>query len=688
MRRAIAAASISLLLAIPTFALAVGPRPEHGEPLGTSIFNHVIQRLCEVQQAGGNRVRLVDPARCLPPPPAAPMLTVTKVVVNDNGGTATVNAFALFIDGATTTSGVAIEVSAGVHTVTENPSANYFATFGGDCSANGTVTLSAGESKECIITNNDVAPPLPGTLIVDKVTEPSGSTRVFDVMVTGTGAITGGGAGTTTDAVNKNYEVEAGTYSVTETVPSGWTQVSNTCTNVVVGAGETEVCTITNRKEPTITVVKMVVNDDGGTATSSDFMIHVHDMSGTTTVDVAGSPQVGSTSGTTYTVAPGLYHVAETGGPADYSMTVGGDCAADGSITLAAGDDKTCTVTNNDIAPTPPGQLIVDKITYPSGDTQVFSISTTGTGAITGSATGTVSDATNKEYQVTAGTYSITETMPDGWAQVSNYCASVAVQPGGTAVCTISNVKLATITIEKVVVNDNGGTATSSDFTIHLHRIVGENMIDVDGSPQPGSASGTVYNNLATSTYHVAETGGPDGYTTTFSGACDENGNIAVDAGESRTCTVTNNDNPPATTTVVISEIMYNPPDSDDTHEWIEVMNGTGGSVDLTNWRFFEDDTNHGLTVMQGSSTVAADGFAIVADNAAQFLLDYPSFTGILFDSAFSLGNTSETISLKNGNGDTVDEVTYSSSQGANGDGYSLQKTTSGWAAAAPTPGS
>src|SRR3989338_10138164 len=132
-RRAVTAASVSLLVAIPVFAAAAPRNLNHGESLGTAIFNSVIQRLCEAQQRLGNRVTLVDPSRCAvtpPPPPPAPMLTVTKVVVNDNGGTATTTDFAVFIDGATTTSGVSVVVSEGVHTVTENPSANYFATFG------------------------------------------------------------------------------------------------------------------------------------------------------------------------------------------------------------------------------------------------------------------------------------------------------------------------------------------------------------------------------------------------------------------------------------------------------------------------------------------------------------------------------------------------------------------------------
>ncbi len=85
-------------------------------------------------------------------------------------------------------------------------------------------------------------------LIVDKITIPGGDTTVFSINATGTGTITGGGAGTTTDATNKDYEVTPGTYSVSETVPAGWTQTSNTCTGVTVGSGETKTCIITNTK--------------------------------------------------------------------------------------------------------------------------------------------------------------------------------------------------------------------------------------------------------------------------------------------------------------------------------------------------------------------------------------------------------------------------------------------------------
>lgn len=87
-----------------------------------------------------------------------PKLTVTKIVVNDNGGTATTSDFTLFIDNATTSSGVATTTTVGAHVVSETANPNYSSTIGGDCDAQGNVTLAAGESKNCTITNDDIPP--------------------------------------------------------------------------------------------------------------------------------------------------------------------------------------------------------------------------------------------------------------------------------------------------------------------------------------------------------------------------------------------------------------------------------------------------------------------------------------------------------------------------------------------------
>lgn len=103
------------------------------------------------------------------------------------------------------------------------------------------------------------------------------------------------------------------------------------------------VCTVA---PATFHVIKQVVNNDGGTATASLFNLHVK-LSGT---DVSGSPAVGTaTPGTSYSLSAGTYTVIEDAN-ASYTKTFSGDCDASGNITLASGDNKTCTVTNDDIA--------------------------------------------------------------------------------------------------------------------------------------------------------------------------------------------------------------------------------------------------------------------------------------------------------------------------------------------------
>lgn len=96
----------------------------------------------------------------------------------------------------------------------------------------------------------------------------------------------------------------------------------------------------------TLHIIKSVDNTNGGTATSSDFKLSVK-LAGT---DVAGSPVAGTTTpGTLYLLSPDTYEVREDV-KTNYVQSFSTSCL-DGSITLSAGDDKTCTVTNTYVAP-------------------------------------------------------------------------------------------------------------------------------------------------------------------------------------------------------------------------------------------------------------------------------------------------------------------------------------------------
>lgn len=132
-----------------------------------------------------------------------------------------------------------------------------------------------------------------------------------------------------------------------------------------------------------------------------------------------------------------------------------------------------------------------------------------------------------------------------------------------------------------------------------------------------------------------------------------------------------------ASAQVFISEIKYTG------NEWIEVSN-SGESVDLSLWKFYEGGTNHKLKSVQGGSLLSSGSYAIVANDATAFLTEYSGFSGILFDSSFSLLDVGETISIKSSDTNIVDTVSYT---GIKGSKNSTQKIGGVWSEAIPTPG-
>lgn len=273
----------------------------------------------------------------------APTLALVKTVINDNGGELSVSDFTLRIDGSPVTSGAANPVSAGAHTATEDdPSPGYVASvWGGDCAADGSITLALGDVKTCTITNDDVAANLPTlTVIKTVVNDDGGSAAASDwtMDLTGSNVSSTSFAGSETGVT---ITLDAGTYSVSESGgPSGYSMSFSTDCSGTISAGDVLTCTITNNDiAPKLTVTKIVVNDDGGTKAVGDFPLFVD-----------GNPVI---SGVQNTLLAGTHTAREDDPSPGYAVSAwGGDCAADGTITLAPGNVKTCTITNNDVGAT------------------------------------------------------------------------------------------------------------------------------------------------------------------------------------------------------------------------------------------------------------------------------------------------------------------------------------------------
>jgi len=124
--------------------------------------------------------------------------------------------------------------------------------------------------------------------------------------------------------------LDPGTFSVDESGgPSGYSESKSTDCSGTIAAGVPKTCTITNDDiQPLLTVTKIV---NGGLKQIADFPLFVDATS------VISGVQNGFNAG--------AYTVSETP-QGTYVPTISGNCASDGSITLALGDVKSCTITN------------------------------------------------------------------------------------------------------------------------------------------------------------------------------------------------------------------------------------------------------------------------------------------------------------------------------------------------------
>jgi uncharacterized repeat protein (TIGR01451 family) len=434
----------------------------------------------------------------------APSLTLVKQVINDNGGTAVASDWTLTAAGYDAGS-----PDAGTYDLSESGPANYTQTSltcsnSGDAEVS-SVTLGLGEDVTCTFVNDDDAPSL--TLVKEVINDNGGTAEAGDWTLTAAGY----------DAASP----QTGTYDLSESGPDNYTQTSLTCDNaegqvssVTLGLGEDVTCTFVNDDDaPSLTLVKEVTNDNGGTAEAGEWTL-------TATGYDAASPDAGT------------YDLSESG-PDNYTQTSltcsnSGDAEVS-SVTLGLGEDVTCTFVNDDDAPSL--TLVTEVINDNGGTAEAGEWTLTAAGY----------DASNPQ----TGTYTLSEWGPDNYTQTSLTCdnavgqvSSVTLGLGEDVTCTLVNNDAAPgLTLVKEVINDNGGTALASAWTL--------------------SAAGYDANNPQAGTYELSESG-PAGYSLT-SLTCSNSGDAQVASvtlypGEDVTCTFVNDDDAP--NLILVKEVI------------------------------------------------------------------------------------------------------------------------------------
>ncbi len=230
-----------------------------------------------------------------------------------------------------------------------------------------------------------------------------------------------------------------GSHMVSETTDPAYTAViSGDCAPngaITLAANDVKACTITNTfivAQANLTVTKVVDNTGGGTKVVSDFPLFVD--------------TVAVTSGVQNTVGTGAHTVSETTDPT-YTEVISGDCAADGTITLAANDVKACTITNTFNAPKLTVTKVVDNTgggTKVIGDFPLF--------------VDAVAVTSGVQNTFSTGLHTVSETIdPTYTAVISGDCTAngqITLAAGDVKACTITNtfiVAQANLTVTKVV---------------------------------------------------------------------------------------------------------------------------------------------------------------------------------------------------------------------------------------------
>ena len=387
-----------------------------------------------------------------------------------------------------------------------------------------TIDLDPGEQISCTFLNT-----AQGSVTIAKETVPADAGgQQFDFTGDlGAFALTGGESRTAD-------ELTPGTYTVGESLPTGWDLTQISCTDpdggtgvdlgtgtatIDVDPGEQITCTFLNTSQGSVTIAKETLPADAGgqqfdfTGGLGDFML------------------TGGESSTSTGLEPGTYAVTEAL-PAGWDLagitcddpdggTVIDVAAGTAQIDLDGGEQITCTFLN-----TSRGSVTIIKDTVPAdaGGQQFDFTGDLGAFALTGGQSNLADD-------LEPGAYAVTEVLPQGWSLTGITCddpdggttvdldagtVSIDLDAGEQVVCTFLNTAQGSVTIVKETAPP--GSDQQFGFTG-----------DLGAFSLAGGESSTIAD-LDPGAYTVAEVV-PDGWELTDITCTDADGGTVVDLG-------------------------------------------------------------------------------------------------------------------------------------------------------------
>lgn len=111
-------------------------------------------------------------------------------------------------------------------------------------------------------------------------------------------------------------------------------------------------------------------------------------------------------------------------------------------------------------------------------------------------------------------------------------------------------------------------------------------------------------------------------------------------------------------TAVVINEINYNSAPGFEVNDWIELVNNTGFTMDLSGWQLKDSDDAH-IFVIPEQTTIEDGNFIVIAEDATNFNDYFPDAEPVIGNFDFGFSGGGEEVRLFNANNDLIDHVIY-----------------------------
>ncbi|HPN37171.1 MAG TPA: CotH kinase family protein, partial [Melioribacteraceae bacterium] len=110
--------------------------------------------------------------------------------------------------------------------------------------------------------------------------------------------------------------------------------------------------------------------------------------------------------------------------------------------------------------------------------------------------------------------------------------------------------------------------------------------------------------------------------------------------------------------TIVINEINYNSNQSFNTEDWVEIYNTSSRSVDISGYRFKDEDDSHNFIFPQNTS-ISGNGYLVICIDTTLFKTKFPNVNNIIGNTGFGLSGSGELIRLYDKSLNIIDSLTY-----------------------------